>query len=45
MDKNNEQKKNTNPETNQKQDNLKPWLKLLPGSCRFCSSLCDLLSD
>lgn len=32
MNKNNEQKKNTNPETNQKQDNLKPWLKLLPAA-------------
>ena len=35
MDKNNEQKKNTNPETNQKQDNLKPWLKLLPAAAVF----------
>jgi uncharacterized protein with FMN-binding domain len=37
MDKNNEQKKNTNPETNQKQDNLKPWLKLLPAAAVFAA--------
>ena len=37
MDKNNEQKKNTNPETNQKQDNLKPWLKLFPASAVFAA--------
>lgn len=37
MNKNNEQKKNTNPETNQKQDNLKPWLKLLPAAAVFAA--------
>ena len=37
MDKNNEQKKNTNPETNEKQDNLKPWLKLLPAAAVFAA--------
>lgn len=37
MDKNNEQKKNTNPETNQKHDNSKPWLKLLPAAAVFAA--------
>ena len=37
MDKNNEQKKNKNPETNQKHDNSKPWLKLLPAAAVFAA--------
>lgn len=37
MDKNNEQKSNKTPENKQKQDGMKPWLKLLPAAAVFAA--------
>lgn len=37
MDKNNEQKSIKTPENKQKQDGMKPWLKLLPAAAVFAA--------